>query len=101
MSAHADELIRFLRRAFKAFPDVRVCIATVRTADDSERISFATTGNFDQVEDAVYIADTLLRHVGETIACGLHPECQTCRDRIKRIEQARAALDVGQRGLAS
>jgi hypothetical protein len=98
MSAHVDEMIRFLRRAFKAVPDVRVCIATVRTADEAERVSFALTGNFDQVEDAIYVADTLLRHVGQTIARGLHPDCQACRERIKRIEQARAALGIEDRG---
>lgn len=94
MNRERDELMRFIRRSLMA-TDGRVLVSALQTTEgDNERVTFAITGAFDQVGDCVTIADQLLRHVSETIIRGLHPDCEACRDRLKRIEAARAALDV-------
>lgn len=102
MNEETDQLVRFVRRSLRAVPDARICIAVLTTTgEETERVNFALTGNLDQVGDSVTIADQLLRHVSAAIARGLHPDCDVCRDRIKRIEAARAALEVEKPELAS
>lgn len=90
------ELSDFMRRGLKADPGAKVCVGTIREKEDGGRaVAFALLNSVDP-GDLVEFADSLLRHAGEKITNGRHPDCDNCRQNIARIEAARAALGIDQ-----
>jgi hypothetical protein len=102
-AALAADMAAYIRNGLKADPFARVCVALVSTRQEqSSGITFALANNADR-NDMAMIADTLLRHIADEIINGAHPGCENCREQLKRLQAARAALGFEQAtaGLAS
>jgi hypothetical protein len=91
-------LTDFLQKSFKADPNARALVVSIMTkADGSETVALAASPNYQSVADSTGVVDVLLCHISETIRRGLHPDCVSCREYLKRIEATRAALGIENR----
>lgn len=84
----------YMLRSLRADPATRICVGVIRAKQSGgESIGFALGNGVDR-GDLMTFADTLMRNVSESIINGGHPDCDVCREHLKRIETARAALGV-------
>jgi hypothetical protein len=90
----AAEFFACIRSALKADPDATICVGTMTAKPDGGRTLNWAIGNGTDPGELVEFADTLLASAAKTIAAGRHPDCDNCRESLKRIAQCRAVLGV-------
>lgn len=90
------ELLAEIRKQLRSASTARVLVAFIELQDEGppvrEEVKFVASDNFDQVGDGVAVADQVLRHVSGILSAQA-PSSPWARERLPKVEAARAALE--------